>query len=274
MSLGTAISRLRAEKNMSQSDLAEALGVSRQSVSKWETDSSVPELDKLVRISQCFGVTLDELVRGETAGPAVPERPPEQPAAARTARPARLTVGILLLCMGFLTVLILTGAGSLAAGLLFASPLLLCGVICLLARRRAGLWCGWAVYLLADAYLRWAVGVNFRLTWLTLMFTPEMNYIRLAVGWGQLLGMVLLVLLTVRSFRKSRLEPDRRKTWILRIGWGLLLISSLLLRRWMGESRWFSLLLTGADWARLALLAALLTAEVCLRRTKTGKNES
>lgn len=184
--------------------------------------------------------------------------PPEQPAEAQAVWPARRTVGILLLCMGFLTVLILTGAGSLAAGLLFASPLLLCGVICLLARRRAGLWCGWAVYLLADAYLRWAVGVNFRL----------------AVGWGQLLGMVLLVLLTVRSFRKSRLEPDRRKTWILRIGWGLLLVSSLLLRRWMGESRWFSLLLTGADWARLALLAALLTAEVCLRRTKMGKNES
>ena len=49
------------QKNMSQSDLAEALEVPRQSISKWETDSSVPELDKLVRLSECFGVTLDEL---------------------------------------------------------------------------------------------------------------------------------------------------------------------------------------------------------------------
>ena len=64
MSLGTNISRLRAEKHLSQGDLAEALGVSRQSVSKWETDSSVPDLDKLVKLSRVFGVSLDELVMG------------------------------------------------------------------------------------------------------------------------------------------------------------------------------------------------------------------
>lgn len=67
MSLGTTISRLRAEKKLSQGDLADALGVSRQSVSKWETDASVPELDKLVKLSQLFGITLDELVMGETS---------------------------------------------------------------------------------------------------------------------------------------------------------------------------------------------------------------
>ena len=59
MSLGTNISRLRAEHHLSQGDLAESLGVSRQSVSKWETDSSVPDLDKLVKLSQLFGVSLD-----------------------------------------------------------------------------------------------------------------------------------------------------------------------------------------------------------------------
>ena len=64
MSLGTNISRLRAEKRLSQGDLAEVLEVSRQSVSKWETDSSVPDLDKLIKLSQLFGVTLDELVTG------------------------------------------------------------------------------------------------------------------------------------------------------------------------------------------------------------------
>ena len=42
MSLGTTISRLRAEKKLSQGELADALGVSRQSVSKWETDASIP----------------------------------------------------------------------------------------------------------------------------------------------------------------------------------------------------------------------------------------
>ena len=65
MSLGSNISRLRAEKRLSQGDLADILNVSRQSVSKWETDGSVPDLDKLVKLSRVFDVTLDQLVTGE-----------------------------------------------------------------------------------------------------------------------------------------------------------------------------------------------------------------
>ena len=59
MTLGQNIARLRAQKNLSQGDLADALEVSRQSVSKWETDASIPELDKLLRLAELFGVTLD-----------------------------------------------------------------------------------------------------------------------------------------------------------------------------------------------------------------------
>ena len=65
MTLGENIVRLRTQKNWSQGDLADALDISRQSVSKWETDASIPELDKLLKLSALFGVTLDELVRGE-----------------------------------------------------------------------------------------------------------------------------------------------------------------------------------------------------------------
>ena len=52
MTLGEKIARLRARQGMSQGTLAEELGVSRQSVSKWETDASVPELDKLVKLAK------------------------------------------------------------------------------------------------------------------------------------------------------------------------------------------------------------------------------
>ena len=67
MTLGESITRLRTQKGWSQGDLADALDVSRQSISKWETDTSVPELEKLIRLSELFGVTLDALVRGERA---------------------------------------------------------------------------------------------------------------------------------------------------------------------------------------------------------------
>lgn len=65
MNLGETIYRLRTGRNMSQGDLAEVLDVSRQSVSKWENNMAVPDLDKLVKMSELFGITLDELVTGK-----------------------------------------------------------------------------------------------------------------------------------------------------------------------------------------------------------------
>ena len=53
MTLGQNIARLRAQKNLSQGDLADALEVSRQSVSKWETDASIPELDSSCGSRSC-----------------------------------------------------------------------------------------------------------------------------------------------------------------------------------------------------------------------------
>ena len=71
MTLGERIYKLRTEKEMSQGDLADALEVSRQSISKWETNGSVPELDKLVKLSEIFSVSLDELVLHKKTLPAV-----------------------------------------------------------------------------------------------------------------------------------------------------------------------------------------------------------
>lgn len=62
MNLGEKIQQLRKSAGLSQEQLAEALGVSRQAISKWETDQSVPELDKLLAISRVFSVSTDELL--------------------------------------------------------------------------------------------------------------------------------------------------------------------------------------------------------------------
>lgn len=66
MTLGEKIYRLRTAQGMSQEAFGEMLGVSRQSVSKWETDQSVPELDKIVAVSNMFEVSTDYLLK-ETA---------------------------------------------------------------------------------------------------------------------------------------------------------------------------------------------------------------
>lgn len=62
MTLGQRLCELRTGKGLSQLELAEALDVSRQSVSKWETDAAVPEIDKLIAISRYFGVSIGVLL--------------------------------------------------------------------------------------------------------------------------------------------------------------------------------------------------------------------
>ena len=63
MSIGSKIKSLRNSKGMSQNDLAEAIGVSRQAITKWETDSGVPEIDNLIAISDTLEIDVDSLVR-------------------------------------------------------------------------------------------------------------------------------------------------------------------------------------------------------------------
>ena len=64
MNIGENIYNYRTGKAMSQTDLANALEVSRQSVSKWENNSAVPDLERIIKMSELFEVTLDELVFG------------------------------------------------------------------------------------------------------------------------------------------------------------------------------------------------------------------
>ena len=65
MTLGDKLSKLRKENNCTQEQLADVLGVSRQSVSKWESNITYPETDKLVRISKFFHCTTDYLLLEE-----------------------------------------------------------------------------------------------------------------------------------------------------------------------------------------------------------------
>ncbi len=58
---------LRTQRNLKQEELAEALGVSRQAVSKWEMGTGVPSLENLKAISEFFGVTIDSLVKDSSA---------------------------------------------------------------------------------------------------------------------------------------------------------------------------------------------------------------
>lgn len=73
MKLHEKIYTLRKQQNLSQEALAEKLGVSRQSVSKWETGEATPEVSKLLALSKIFSVTTDYLLNDEIEPPAETE---------------------------------------------------------------------------------------------------------------------------------------------------------------------------------------------------------
>ena len=68
MILADKIAELRKKNGWSQEELAGQLGVSRQSVSKWESASSIPDLDKILKMSEIFGVSTDYLLK-DSDGP-------------------------------------------------------------------------------------------------------------------------------------------------------------------------------------------------------------
>lgn len=278
MSLGQNIYRLRTSREMSQLSLAEALGVSRQSISKWETDASVPELDKLVKLSELFGISIDELVKDAPQGPVSPDGPqteaPESPPQyiyVKPERSGRKTAGIILLCMGFLVLLLLSLFGAFAGGLIFCSPFVVCGLICLCVRRLPGLWCAWAVYFLVTLYLQYATGV----TWVWALMPRLFRYgeltVQMLVATALLAALIALSLTTAYCLRRPHI--DLRENWKKPLVIALVLIALRIAINFINtlvysiddftSSAVFSFVNSAFNtfklWARSAIFTALLT---------------
>lgn len=64
MNIGEKLYELRKEKHLSQEEVAEKLDVTRQTISKWETNQSTPDFDKIKPLCELYGITADELLTG------------------------------------------------------------------------------------------------------------------------------------------------------------------------------------------------------------------
>ena len=250
MTLGQRLSHLRTGAGLSQDALAEQLGVSRQSVSKWETDGSVPELDKLVRLSQVFGVTLDELVKGTADAPSGSEanNRTETPQGAKNTPPDTTgtqdtfymsqtppmpqdTAELLRLHRQKLTGIVLMAVALLATALNFALvfltvPLFIAGVLCLVVRRRLGLAIGWTLWICALFVTRYASAIS-----MSRLLSP--GYWQHTSLAAPLLALVQLAVLAVLAWRTLRNPPGLGACWGIWAG--------LLAALWLPAVRLFTL---------------------------------
>lgn len=114
MNLAVRIQGLRKSKGISQEELAEKIGVSRQAVSKWESEQSSPDIEKIILLSEYFHVTTDYLLKGIDSVPNAPENTAD----------ARIftAVGSALNFVGFITAIMIwleeQTPGSVAVGLI------------------------------------------------------------------------------------------------------------------------------------------------------------
>jgi len=216
MTLAEKILELRTAHDLSQGDLAEQLEVSRQSVSKWETGQSVPDLDKIIKLADLFGVSVDELVREDARPQPNPEPSTPEPQVVwferRRPMTAAKSVGIGLCTGGGLCVVLgLLAAPGLA---LIGLGLLLLALPLLLARKHPWLICGWVIaglgyavfnpYVTATPHSLAAAAHHIALA----LLYPEHGLLRGGPGIGTVIALVrgmltlLLLVLTIRAWRK------------------------------------------------------------------------
>lgn len=103
ITIGQRIQQLRRAAGLSQEQLAEQLDVSRQSVSKWELNDAAPEISKIIAISELFGVSTDELLKGAESIPAAGEQRQSIAATARlNAAEKRIRTGFITAAAGLM----------------------------------------------------------------------------------------------------------------------------------------------------------------------------
>lgn len=100
MNLANNIYTHRTSHNWSQTELADLLGVSRQSVSKWENGAATPDLDKLVKMRELFDVSLDSLVFGSLEGCGEPSQGSNGDTVRLPSLKMRIVSGMIMLIFG------------------------------------------------------------------------------------------------------------------------------------------------------------------------------
>ena len=208
MTLGEKIYELRNQHNLSQGDLANKLNVSRQSISKWENGNSTPDLEKIVKLSEIFNVSLDELVKNEEKEDAITNTPEEFPKVQTKTREKKIGKGLLIAGIISIIVFLLLGLGI--AGFFVAIPLFACSIIYYKAKSNHFLYCLWAIIPLADLYIRFATGINWNVIKRTLEWEYSMNYGRLAMGWGQFIVILFLIIFSIVKLSKKDIEMNKK----------------------------------------------------------------
>ncbi len=252
MSLGKNIYELRTSKNLSQGDLAEALDVSRQSVSKWETDCATPDLDKLIKMCDLFGVTLD-YITGRTSQ----EKNETNAVTEQTSAPApAMIVGYILLAATLISSILLFVLADDIEDFYIPLPILIstlvCSIICLCVKTNIGYWFTWAALAPVCILSSHIVGL------------PILSMI----GGTQIIVYIIMTIVANKIFKNHTVHTSRAKNIFLALGF-LVGVAAYIVALFFAPLDWVSMCII--NYITYSLLALLLTYSVCYIKTLKNK---
>lgn len=262
MTFGEKISKLRKDNNYTQEQLADILEVSRQSVSKWESNSAYPETEKLIRLARLFDCSTDYLLKDDITDMKKSEVVVESSKGVFQIT-HQIILGYLLLASSVIAGAIILVLAKSRETLFFSIPIILsllaCALICLFVKQKAWYWCIWAVFMPL------------------LVLTPYTVYLPFYSGMIGLMAVVSVIMVIVASKCFSgTIQVTAKKSFCVICGWSAILCGVLLLFLFVFRSVIHStialipyLLATLLIYVSLALL---LTYTVCylksIKRTR------
>lgn len=124
MKLGERLYNYRRKKGLSQEDVAAKLNVTRQTVSKWETDQTLPDLDKIELICELFEISADELLKGKKEDVVTSSFKEE----GRKNKAIVISLSIFLYFLAIIWIILSSELLNINAGLMVSIFMLICGL--------------------------------------------------------------------------------------------------------------------------------------------------
>ena len=197
MSLGQRISKLRKDKGYSQEYVAEQLDVSRQAVSKWETDAGAPDTYNLIALAELLGVSVEYIATGKTE-----ERAEAAPQ--RNDITSRKIIGFVLLGTGLLSLVL--GILLSETLIVLALYLILGSILCLTLRKSFWLIATWVFWVFTFIFFHGVTAQNFFCIFHPSFYTGGLSIWMIAsyIFWIWLIAAISVTVTTAVKKRKNK----------------------------------------------------------------------
>ena len=206
MSIEESIYKLRKKNNLSQGELASKMDVSRQSISKWETGQSVPDLKNIIKLSEIFNVTVDEIVKDKNINESKEENNKLEYNSKNFKYQRNKTLGYIFMAVGALICII--SVFLIPAGILFGVPFFIFGIELVLIRRHIKLVISWTALIYISAVFNpWMTSVP--KTTKAIIYAIKSGYFNTAsilIGVTQRVMVIILLIITVRTVKRNKMK--------------------------------------------------------------------